>query len=76
MKLITAIIRPERVPEVKAALFRAGVTGITLTRVSGHGGEHEVIQRYRANTVVVEFAESDSPSNIKPPRSVCFSPSA
>src|SRR5512135_1310662 len=57
MKLITAIIRPERVPEVKAALFRAGVTGITLTRVSGHGGEHEIIQRYRASTVVVEFHE-------------------
>ncbi len=57
MKLITAIVRPEVVPEVKAALFRAGVTGVTFTRVSGHGGEHEIIQRYRANTVVVEFHE-------------------
>ena len=42
MKLITTIVRPERLPEVKEALFRAGVTGITLTRVSGHGGEQEV----------------------------------
>jgi nitrogen regulatory protein P-II 1 len=57
MKLITAIIRPERLPDVKAALFRAGVTGVTLTRVSGHGGEREIIQRYRAETVVVEFHE-------------------
>src|SRR5215217_6826889 len=57
MKLITAIIRPERLPEVKAALFRAGVTGVTLTRVSGHGGEREVVQRYRAETVVLEFHE-------------------
>ena len=57
MKLITAIIRPERLPEVKAALFRAGVTGVTLTRVSGHGGEGEVVQRYRADTVVLEFHE-------------------
>jgi len=57
MKLITAIIRPERLPEVKAALFRAGVTGITLTRVSGHGGEREVVQRYRAETLVLEFHE-------------------
>jgi nitrogen regulatory protein P-II 1 len=57
MKLITAIIRPDRVPEVKAALFRAGVTGVTFSRVSGHGGEHEIIERYRANTVVVEFHE-------------------
>lgn len=42
---------------MKAALFRAGVTGITLTRVSGHGGESEVVQRYRAETVVLEFHE-------------------
>jgi nitrogen regulatory protein P-II 1 len=55
VKLITAIIRPERLPEVKAALFRAGVTGVTVSRVAGHGGEREVIQRYRAETVVLEF---------------------
>jgi nitrogen regulatory protein P-II 1 len=40
---------------VKAALFRVGVTGMTLSRVSGHGGERDVIQRYRAETVVLEF---------------------
>jgi nitrogen regulatory protein P-II 1 len=57
MKLITAIVRPERLPQVKAALFREGVTGITLIRISGHGGEGEVIQRYRAETVVLEFHE-------------------
>lgn len=57
MKLIIAIIRPERLPEVKAALFAAGVTGMTLTRVSGHGGERDLIQHYRADTVVMEFHE-------------------
>src|SRR2546426_941407 len=57
MKLITAIVRPERLPEVKAALFRAGVTGITLSRVSGHGGEQEIIGQYRATPVVMEFHE-------------------
>ena len=57
MKLITAIIRPEQLPDVKAALFRVGVTGLTLTRVSGHGGEQEVVQRYRSETVVLEFHE-------------------
>jgi nitrogen regulatory protein P-II 1 len=55
VKLITAVIRPERLPDVKAALFRVGVTGLTLSRVSGHGGERDVIQRYRAETVVLEF---------------------
>jgi nitrogen regulatory protein P-II 1 len=57
MKLITTIVRPERLPEVKEALFRAGVTGITLTRVSGHGGEQEVVGQYRGTTVVMEFHE-------------------
>ena len=57
MKLITTIVRPERLPEVKAALFRAGVTGITLTRVAGHGGEQEVLGQYRGATVVMEFHE-------------------
>jgi nitrogen regulatory protein P-II 1 len=57
MKLITTIVRPERLPEVKSALFRAGVTGITLTRVAGHGGEQEVLNQYRGSTVVMEFHE-------------------
>src|SRR5207237_3923254 len=55
MKLITTIVRPERLAEVKAALFRAGVTGISLTRVSGHGGEQETVEQYRGTTVVMEF---------------------
>jgi nitrogen regulatory protein P-II 1 len=57
VKLITAIIRPDALPEVKAALFRAGVTGMTLSRVAGHGGEREVVQRYRAESVLLEFHE-------------------
>jgi len=57
MKLITTIVRPERLPEVKAALFRAGVTGITLSRVAGHGGERDILGQYRGSTVVMEFRE-------------------
>ena len=57
MKLIRAIIRPDKLPDVKAALFRAGVTGITLTRVSGHGGEREIVQSYRAERLLLEFHE-------------------
>ena len=57
MKLITTVIRPERLPQVKAALFRAGVTGVTITRVSGHGGERELLERYRGSSVVLEFRE-------------------
>lgn len=57
MKLITTIIRPERLPEVKEALFRAGITGITLSKVSGHGGETEVVEHFRGTSVVIEFHE-------------------
>jgi len=42
---------------VKAALFRAGVTGISISRVAGHGGEHEVVTTYRGSTVVMDFHE-------------------
>jgi nitrogen regulatory protein P-II 1 len=56
MKLITTIVR-RALPEVKAALFRAGITGISLSRVSGHGGEHEIVSQYRGTTLVMEFHE-------------------
>jgi len=57
MKLITCIIRPERLAAVKESLFRAGVTGITISRVSGHGGEREVVEHYRGSAVVLEFRD-------------------
>ena len=57
MKLIIAIIRPDRLSEVKAALFRAGVTGMTLSRVSGHGGEKELVEHYRGSSLVLEFRD-------------------
>ncbi len=57
MKLIVAVVRPERLSDVKAALFRAGVTGMTLSRASGHGGEREVVEHYRGSSVVLEFRD-------------------
>jgi len=57
MKLIVAVIRPEKLADVKRALFQVGVTGMTLSRVSGHGGERDVVQQYRGDTVVLEFHE-------------------
>ncbi len=57
MKLITAVVRPERVQHVKEALFQAGISGLTLSRVSGHGGEQEVVEHYRGTRVMVEFRD-------------------
>jgi nitrogen regulatory protein P-II 1 len=57
MKLIVAVIRPEKLSDVKRALFQVGVTGMTLSRVSGHGGERDLVQQYRGEKVVLEFHE-------------------
>ena len=57
MKLITAVIRPNRLSQVKEALFNAGVRGITISRVSGHGGQGGIVEQYRGSQFVVEFHE-------------------
>jgi len=57
MKLITAIIRPEKLNEVLEALFRAEVRGLSISRVQGHGGETEEIETYRGTTVKMELVE-------------------
>jgi nitrogen regulatory protein P-II 1 len=55
--MIVTIVRPERLGAVKESLFRRGVTGMTLSRASGHGGEHEVVEHYRGSAVLLEFHE-------------------
>jgi nitrogen regulatory protein P-II 1 len=57
MKLVTCVVRPERLHAVKEALFQVGVTGMTLVRVSGHGGEQEVVEHYRGSALVLEFRD-------------------
>jgi len=57
MKMITAMIRPERLAHVKTALFKEGVTGMSISQVLGHGGERETVEQYRGSAVVFEFAE-------------------
>ncbi len=55
MKLIVAIIRPEKLNDVLEALYRAEVRGLTISRVRGHGGETEAVETYRGMTVKVEL---------------------
>jgi nitrogen regulatory protein P-II 1 len=57
MKLIVAIIRPERLNEVLEALYRAEVTGLTVSRVLGHGGETDRVETYRGTTVKMDLQE-------------------
>ena len=51
MKLVVAVIRPEMLPGVLEALYRLNITGLTATRVQGHGGELERVETYRGTTV-------------------------
>lgn len=55
MKLIIAIVRPEKLNDVLEALFRADVHGLTVSGVRGHGGEMERVETYRGTTVKVEL---------------------
>ena len=55
MKLVIAIVRPEKANDVLEALYRAEVRGLTISRVRGHGGEVEDVETYRGMTVKVEL---------------------
>ena len=55
MKLVVAIVRPEKLNDVLEALYRAEVRGLTISRVRGHGGETEDVETYRGMTVKVEL---------------------
>lgn len=57
MKLVVAIIRPEKLNDVLESLFRAEVRGLSITRVKGHGGEMEEVETYRGTTVKMELSE-------------------
>src|SRR6266480_4221349 len=57
MKLVVAIIRPERLGNVLESLFRANVAGLTISRVQGHGGEMERVETYRGTTVKMELSD-------------------
>lgn len=55
MKLVKAIIRPSKLPDVLRALYQAEVYGLTVSRVRGHGGEVESVQTYRGTTAKMEL---------------------
>jgi nitrogen regulatory protein P-II 1 len=57
VKLVVAILRPEKLPDVLESLFRADVRGLTINRVQGHGGETERVETYRGTTVKMELSE-------------------
>ena len=55
MKLIKAIVRPNKVDEVKDALVKLGVSGLTVTEVRGHGRQKGHTEVYRGREYTVDL---------------------
>jgi nitrogen regulatory protein P-II 2 len=55
MKLITAIIKPFKLDDVREALSEIGITGLTVTEVKGFGRQKGHTELYRGAEYVVDF---------------------
>ena len=55
MKLITAVVKPFRLDDVRNALAEVGVQGMTVTEVKGFGRQRGHTELYRGAEYVVEF---------------------
>ena len=57
MKLVTAIIKPFKLDDVRESLSEIGVQGITVTEVKGFGRQKGQVERYRGSEFTVEFLQ-------------------
>jgi nitrogen regulatory protein P-II 1 len=55
MKKLEAIIRPSRFEPVKEALLEAGIDGMTVSEVRGHGRQKGHTEVYRGNEYVIDL---------------------
>lgn len=55
MKLVSAIIKPFKLDDVREALSEVGITGITVTEVKGFGRQKGHTELYRGAEYVVDF---------------------
>ncbi len=55
MKLVTAVIKPHKLDEVKAALEAFGVQGLTVSEASGYGRQRGHTEVYRGAEYTVDF---------------------
>ncbi len=55
MKLVTAIIKPFRLDDVRDALARIGIQGMTVTEIKGFGRQKGHTELYRGAEYVVDF---------------------
>ncbi|MDA8416503.1 MAG: P-II family nitrogen regulator [Betaproteobacteria bacterium] len=55
MKLISAIVKPFKLDEVREALSEVGISGLTVTEVKGFGRQKGHTELYRGSEYVVDF---------------------
>ena len=55
MKLVTAIIKPFKVEEVRASLDEIGISGMTMTEVKGFGRQKGHTELYRGAEYTIDF---------------------
>jgi len=55
VKLVTAIVKPFKLDDVKQALHEMGVAGMTVSEVQGHGRQRGHTEVYRGAEYVVDF---------------------
>ena len=55
MKLVTAVIQPHRLDEVKKAILALGIRGMTVSQVNGHGRQRGHTEVYRGAEYAVDF---------------------
>ena len=55
MKKIEAIVRPEKVDDVRRALEASGYPGITITQIEGHGKQKGVTRQWRGEIYKIDL---------------------
>jgi nitrogen regulatory protein P-II 1 len=55
MKQITVIIRPEKLDDVRNALEKAGISGLMISEIQGHGKQKGVVQQWRGEKYKVDL---------------------
>jgi len=66
MKMITAIIKPFKLDDVKDALSDAGITGLTITEVRGYGRQKGHTELYRGAEYNVDFVPKTEIKTVVP----------
>ncbi|ABK83238.1 P-II family nitrogen regulator [Campylobacter fetus] len=55
MKLVTAIIRPHKLEDVRSELDKIGVCGITITEIKGYGKQKGHVENYRGTEYLINY---------------------